>query len=301
MGRLHEWLHHRAVQAPRVMAIIALVIFVLAAAVVMTAAHRGGTVALSNPANASPVVPPLRLFALLTLILVGYWVLGLRPRWSQIWAMAVIGLTVSWALAPYEEDSGNEVAAAMREQGVYYANVGDVFGIAALLLSIGGGSAALAMLLFPQPAHHAFHVIGSRVGEVLSGSLALPVVASAFVLAVFSGDAWESMATTPGQNIAGLVLALALSAAWLLNRATPQPWWLVVIVVTLLFFVLILVFLLTTSLLVQPETSLGWVDSPLPEGVADMEGARMKLASIFAGVAVLAMVNAEKPEMKGSA
>lgn len=160
--------------------------------------------------------------------------------------------------------------------------------------------AAISQLVAPEAATTIQSRIGAKIGDALSGSVALPVVASAFVLAVFSGDAWEAMSSAPSPNIAGLALALLLSAAWLLDRRTPQPWWLVTFVVVVLFVVLLFVFLLTTSLLVQPEDSLNWIGLPLPDGVGTMESARIRLATMFAAVAVLAMVNSEKPEVKGA-
>ena len=284
----------------RLSAAIAFVAFMAAVIVVFAAAARGGTTALANPTSANDWMPPLRLFVLLMLLLVGLWLLGMPAHWAQLVAVLVLGLTISWALQPYEQDDHNEIAAAMHDKGVLYAQIGDVFGFVALLACAAGMVAAVAILIAPGRAPSALGTIAANMREALGAGVALPVVASAFVLAVFAGDAWEAMGAAPGANIAGLSLAALMSAVWLLNRNTAQPWWLVTVVILLLFSVLVFVFLLTTSLLVQPETSLGWIGEPLPEGVATMESARIKLAVMFSAIAVVAAVNSEKPEIQGA-
>lgn len=284
----------------RLCAGLALLVIGLATGLFFLAAMRGGTTALSNPASSPDYAPPLRLFAFMMLILGAAWLLGLRPRWSQLLAGLVLGLCISWAMQPYEEDAHNEITAAMHERGVFYAQIGDVFGLAALLACAVGTFAALAVLLSPNRAPLILSRIAHNVRDATASSVALPVVASAFVLAVFSGDAWQSMGSAPGANIAGLAIAALLSASWLLDRNTAQPWWLVAVAVLLLFLLLVFTFLLITSLVVQPETSLEWIGEPLPEGVVVMESARIKLAVMFSAIAVLAAVNSERPESAGA-
>lgn len=297
---MQRWVHSLTNDHRRACAAAALAVLGIAVALVFYAASNGGTTALSNPASASEYAPPLRLFALMLLILGAAWLLGLRPHWAQLLGLVVLGLIISWALQPYEEDAQNEIAAAMHERGVVYAQIGDIFGFAALTACAVAALAALAILVSPNQAPSALGRIAHNVRDAMASSVALPVVASAFVLAVFSGDAWEAMSSAPAPNISGLAIAALMSASWLLNRNTSQAWWLVTCAVLLLFFVLVFIFLLTTSLLVQPEVSLDWVGQPLPEGVAMMESARIKLAVMFSAIAVLAAVNSEKPEIAGA-
>lgn len=294
MNRFQDWLHEFRRRSPRRAAALALVVFTLVVIAVLLAAGRGGTTALANPAGAAAYAPPWRLFGLLGLLLIGAWLLGLRPGWAQILAGAVLGLCVSWALRPYEPSPDNEIVAAMRSTGVYYAQVGDIVGWAALVASGTGIIMAAATLLAPGATHDALHQMAGKARDALAGSVALPVVVSAFVLAVFSSGAWQAMSQAQSPSIAGLVVALLLSAVWILNRSTPQPWWLVTVVVAVIFVTFTFMFLLLTSLLVQPQVSLSWIDVPLPTGVAAMESARIRLATVFAAVALLAMIDSDR-------